>query len=133
MEAIFRKLILLSMTLSLIGWLMPFIDYHWLNQNQITLLNQSGFDSVIPYNVYFYWFTCLIWLLLYFCLYFYVQIAKPAFFIYLVVSYALTLFHGTQVTTAIENIAFGMLTLANGVLISMLLFTSIGGKFAQHS
>lgn len=133
MESIFRNLVLITIPLTVAGWVMPYIDYLWLSQNQMDLLNQSGFDAVIPANDFIYWFTLLVWVAVSLGLYFYVKIAKPMFFIIWAASLVLTLFYGTQVTTPFENIIFSLLTLADGIIIAMLLFTSIGEKFAKNS
>lgn len=133
MESIFRKLILLTILLTVAGWVMPYIDYLWLSQNQITLLNQSGFDAIIPGNDIIYWFTFLVWVAVSLGLYFYINIAKPIFFIVWAVSLALIPFYGTRVITPLENLIFSLLALADGIIIAMLLFTSIREKFAKIS
>lgn len=133
MESIFRNLVLITIPLTVLVWVMPYIDYFWLSQNQIDLLNQSGFDAIIPGNIFIYWFTLLVWVTVSLGLYFYIKIAKPIFFIVWVISIILTPFYGTQVITAFENLIFSLLTLADGIIIAMLLFTSIGEKFAKNS
>jgi hypothetical protein len=129
MESIFRNLILFTIILTIAGWVMPYIDYLWLSSNQIRLLNQGGFDAIIPGNDFIYWFTLVIWIAVSLGLYFYIKIAKPVFFIAWAASIVLMLFYGTQVITPVENLIFSLLTLTDGAIMAMLLFTSIREKF----
>ncbi len=66
-------------------------------------------------------------------LYFYVKVAKPIFFILCAASLMSTLLYGIQVITAFENLIFGLLNLADGAIVAMLLFTSVGTKFSRNS
>lgn len=64
MESIFRFLVVLAALLSILFWGMPYIDYMWLSNEQLYLLDKNGLGGEISGNEITYWGALTIWLAL---------------------------------------------------------------------
>jgi hypothetical protein len=133
MDSMFRPIIIFSIVITIVFWLTPYFDYIWLTDAEIDLLDQSGLGSMIAPSDLDYFGTLVIWLLLSVGLYFHVGLAKPAFITFYVVNLILTPLYGIQVLTGYETLMSSLLGLTDGIILAMLLFTSVGAKFAKKS
>lgn len=133
MESIFRPIVLFSIVITIIFWFMPYFDFIWLSEPEIDLLVQSGLGSKLPYSDLYYWGTLFVWLVISFGLYFYVRLAKYAFIAFYVLSILITPLNGIHVFTGFEMLLSSLLGLTDGIILAMLLFTSVGTRFAKNS
>ncbi|WP_062817712.1 hypothetical protein [Alcanivorax sp. NBRC 102024] len=133
MESIFRFLVVLAALLSILFWGMPYIDYMWLSNEQLYLLDKNGLGGEISGNEIAYWGALTIWLALSVGLFFYNRFARLGFVAFYIFSLALNLFHGVQVLSPYESTISSLICLADGAIIATAYLTSIGGKFASGS
>ncbi len=133
MESIFRPIVLFSIVITIIFWFVPYFDFIWLSEPEIDLLVQSGLGSKLPYSDLYYWGTLFVWLVISFGLYFYVRLAKHAFIAFYVLNILITPLNGIHVFTGFEMLLYSLLGLTDGVILAMLLFTSVGARFAKNS
>ena len=133
MESIFRYLVVITASLSVLFWGMPYFDYMWFSNEQLNLLDQNGLGAVIRGSDFTYWATLLVWLLLSVGLFFYNSIARVGFIAFYALSLVLGLFYGVQVLTPYESTISSLIGLADGAIIAMAYLTSVGGKFASSS
>lgn len=129
MNSIFRTLVVLSAILNILLWCLPYFDYMWLSNDELSLLDLSGLDAIINTSEAFYWVTLVVWLSLAVGLFFYIQISRTLFILYASLSACMTLFYGIQVFTPIESLISYLLTLSDGGIIAIMYLTSINDKF----
>ena len=133
MESIFRVLVVGAAVLSIVFWCIPVFDYMWLTNEQLQILDLGGFGSYISDSRIFYWGTLTIWLLLSIGLLFYVNIARFAFVICMVIVHVLSFFYGISILSPLEAFIGSLITMADGAIITMMYLTSISGKFNENT
>ena len=133
MELKFRVIVIFTAFISILLWEMPYIDYEFFSDNELSLLNQSGFGSSIPFSNFLYWGSLAVWLLIYVGIYLYSNVAKFGFIVMCVVSAIATAFYGIQVYSPYESVIGNLLGLANGAILAMSYLSPIGDKFAKNS
>lgn len=133
MEIIFRYLVVISASLTVLFWGMPYFDYMWFSDEQLNLLDQNGLGAVIPGGDFTYWGTLLVWLLLSVGLFFYNGIARVGFVAFYALSLVLGLLYGIQIHTPYESTISSLIGLADGAIIAMVYLTTIASKFSRSS
>ena len=133
MESIFRSIVFFTAVTTIVFWSIPYFDYAWLSEEQMGLLDQSGYGAYVQGSDLIYWGTLAIWLAISAGLFYFVPIAKVAFIAFYALSFITTPLYGIQVLTGYEMLMSNLLGLADGIIVSMLLFTSVGSRFAKSS
>ena len=133
MEKLFRSLIIINAVLSTLFWSMPLIDYMWLSNDQIYLLDQAGFGAFIPNSIFVYWLTLSVWLALFLGLFFYIKVARTGYVIMAFVTFVISFFYGIQVMSPYEAALGYVITLNDGGIIAIAYLTSIGVNFEKSS
>ncbi|WP_445358550.1 hypothetical protein [Microbulbifer sp. ANSA005] len=136
MGSLFRILVVAGALLAIVFWSMPFIDYMWLSNDELQILDLGGFGSKLPQSEAYYWFTLLLWLVISAGLYFYKKNARTAFVVCLIVfTFAglfAGLFDGIMVLSPIEAALSSIITLSDGAIIAIMYFTSVNAKFNEN-
>jgi hypothetical protein len=129
MEKTFRYVVVLSMVLFVLYWILPFIDYLWLTEEQLEFARYDTWGASIPNHPLIYWGVFTIWLVISAGLFFFVPIARAAFVIMQVISFVATFFWGFLVVPPVSAAIGSMAGLIDGVIIAMLFLTSVASKF----
>ena len=133
MDSVFRAIVLFAAVITIIFWSVPYFDYVWLSEEQMVLLDQGGLGAYLDGGDLIYWGTLAVWLVISAGLFFFVQLAKPAFIAFYVLSFITTPLFGIHVLTSYEMLMSNLLGLTDGIIVAMLLFTSVGSRFAKSS
>jgi len=131
MESIFRFLVVASALLSMAFWSIPYIDYLWLTYEQMQILDLGGFGAIIPTYGITYWGTLVTWLAISAGLFFYVNAARTAFVVFMIINVALGLFYGISIMSPLEILIGSIIAMVDGAIITMMYLTSISGKFSE--
>ena len=133
MKAIFRNLVAISTALFVFLWLVPFFDYHWLNEEELTILSASGYGSLIPESQLLYWFLFVAWIVISIGLWLFIDVARTAYLYLLVATSVASFFWGFNIFTPYENGIQNIVTLSDGAILVMAYFTSINNEFSNDS
>ena len=132
MESIFRILVVGGALLAIVFWAIPYFDYMWLSNEEMQILDLGGFGSKLPASDLYYWVTLILWLVISAGLYFYINIARVAFVVCMVLFTVIGLFDGILILSALEATLSTIITLSDGALIVLMYFTSIADKFSKN-
>tara|TARA_B110000967_G_scaffold200584_1_gene236610 strand:+ start:70 stop:435 length:366 start_codon:yes stop_codon:yes gene_type:complete len=121
------------MVLSIIFWSLPSIDFLWLTEDEMLLLDQGGLGANLPYSELWYCASLVIWLVLSVGLYFYNKLARVGFVLMYALSFVLVFFNGVQVLTPLEGALSTLIGLQDGAILAVAYLTGLGAKFEQNS
>lgn len=131
MESIFRILVVGGAMLSIVFWSIPYIDYMWLTNEEMQILDLGGFGSKLPNSQIYYWGTLLLWIVISAGLFFYKNIARTAFVIFLIFFSVLGFFDGIMVLSPLEAFLSAIITLSDGAIIAIMYLTTLSSKFNE--
>jgi len=132
MGKLFRYIIVFSTTLVVIFWVLPFVDYLWLNEEQLEFARYDTWGSSLPSNAIIYWGLLSIWLLIALGLFLFVPIARTAFVVMQLITIFASFFWGFLVLPPVSVVISNMIGLSDGVILAMLFLTSISKKFEKR-
>ena len=133
MDSIFRSIVLFAAVITIVFWSVPYFDYVWLSEEQMVLLDQGGLGAYVEGSDLINWGALAIWLVISVGLFFFMPLAKPAFIAFYALSFITTPLYGIHVLTSYEMLMSNLLGLTDGIIVAMLLFTSVGTRFAKSS
>ncbi len=129
MTTAFRYLVSISATLYVVFWIFPYLDYKWLNEDELTILSANYYGSIIPLNDFVDWGLFVAWIILYIGLWFYIRAARIAFLIFAAITSVANFFWGFSVMTSYEFAIQNVLAMAEGAMLVMAYFTSVRSEF----
>lgn len=132
MEKLFRYVVIISITLFVLYWLLPFVEHYWLTEEQLQVSNYANWGSYIPYHPVIYWGLFVIWIVISVGLFFFVRLARTAFVIMNVLTIAAGFFWGFRVLTPASAVVSDLVVLTDGVILTMAFLGSIASKFGKN-
>ncbi len=129
MTTAFRYLVSISAILYVVFWIFPYLDYKWLNEDELTILSANYYGSIIPLNDFVDWGLFVAWIILYIGLWFYIRAARTAFLIFAAITSVANFFWGFSVMTSYEFAIQNVLAMAEGAMLVMAYFTSVRSEF----
>lgn len=133
MKNLFRYIVAISTLLFLILWLLPFFDYLWLSEEELSLLAATGYGSYIPNHPVIFWGLFVSWVAASLGLFFFIPFARTAFLVLVVVSSIANFFWGFRVDTPLSIGIAGLVALSDGAIIAMAYLTSVSSYFEKST
>jgi len=133
MKNLFRYTVVISTVLFVMLWLLPYFDYLWLSEEQLNLALADGYGSYIPNHPLIYWSLFVAWFTISVGLFFFVTVARTAFFALLVITVLADFFWGFRVLPPISASISVIVTLSDGAILTMAYFTSVSNYFVKDT
>ncbi len=131
---LYRYLIVISVLLYVIFWLLPYFDYIWLNQEELSLASYNNFSSYINHGIMksLSWVVFFVWMFIYLGLFFFIKIARSLFFMILIVENTIfNLLFGFSILPPISSFIGSFLGTIDGFVLAILYLTSVNKKFEK--
>jgi len=133
MRDTFRGLIIVSTTLYVVYWFLPFFDWRWYSPEVLELRSVSGFDAKIVLPSLVDYLLLAAWLLAAIGMYFFKAPARSLFLWLYIVMTLVDPFRGTSVFTGVDLLLFSLSTLMDGAILAIAYLTSVGRLFVQKA
>ena len=111
---------------------MPYVDFNWLNENELAYLSANGAFAKILIPNFIFHFIFAFWLIALVGMFFYINAARNLFIALVLFTILLTPFIGFVSLSPIESTLLEVLNIIDGVLIAMILFTSVSDNFKNR-
>ncbi len=131
MEKLFRLLVVSSIVILVVMWTIPYIDYMWLSEDELKLLDANGYGAYIPNGPLVYWGLFVVWLLLSIGLFFYSNMARIVFFVLIITTSMMEFFWGVRVFMSYEIMLNNTIAMLDGAIIAIMYLTSVRNKFIE--
>ena len=131
MKRIFDSIVLISLALTVAIWVIPLYDHNWLSDQELNLLNASGWGAFFPYPNYIYWPMLLFWSITSVGLYLRIKIARTIFLIGIVIFAIANFGWGFAVQTQLEAGLTNIITLLDGAILTMAFLTTVNNEFEK--
>ena len=118
----------------MIFWLLPYFDYIWLSQEELSLASYNNFGSYINHSIMknLSWVMLFIWVFIYLGLFFFIRIARFLFFMILIMENTIfNLLFGFSILPPINSLIGAFLGTTDGIILAILYLTSINKKFEK--
>jgi len=125
----FRFIVLLSTVLSIALWVLPYVDYIWLTQDDLDILGLNSYHSFIMLPEIVLWGFFIAGMVINVGLFFFIKPARWMFFIFYLLYLALVPFSGIQILTSYEYLIYTILVLLDGGIFALLTMSEIRFKF----
>jgi len=129
MERIFKSLIVLSVTLYVIFYFIPYFHHFWLNEPEIHFWKNNGAQATLILPDFIFHLLMIAWVLTSIGIFYYNKIARSCFLLLIIATTLMTPFLGWSIYTSIESTIIVSLNMIDGALIVMAYLTSISHEF----
>jgi hypothetical protein len=129
MKNLFKYLIATSIILTVIYWLLPYIEPYWLSPEDMQLIYADGYKSYIPLQGWIGWVMFVIWIALSLGLFLFKKVARKGFLIFLIITSGVTFFWGFLVQTPVSAGIGNLLSITDGAILVMAYLTSVSDEF----
>ena len=133
MKTIFRSIVTFSFLLYLIGMLLPYFDSILFTEDEIEMLSWSGYGSSLPYSQVYAICAFLITSMAWIGIFFFSSIARIVFILVVVKDFLLIPFSGLSVSLPLYNFIWGVVSILDGAIITMMYLTSVSQYFKKTS
>ena len=129
MTKIFRTIIVLSLTLQIIWFFLPFVWGYYNNEDQLNLLSWAGYDSMIDINGPIPYIILAAFIISSIGLFFFKMWARTFYLVLILFSVISTPIWGFTVAPPIDNVLGYIISLSDGAILAIAYLTKIGSKF----
>ena len=129
MGRIFNTLVLVALALTVVFWVIPKIDYLWLNEVELNLLKSNGQNSILPNTPIIYWSILGLWIFISIGLLKRVKYFRAIYVVILIATCIASFLWGYVVLSPLEAGIVNLLGMLDGAILTLAFFTSVGKSF----
>jgi hypothetical protein len=128
-KVLFRLLLLLPMVLLLIYALLPSVEYLWLSCDELSLLEATGHNAIIPDSALIFIIYMIVWLLISAGVSLFIKIARIVYAVFVFISVILLALVGNRVSAPVDNVLMFIMSLSVGAVLVLMYSASMREYF----
>ena len=122
-------ILIISLMLTVIYWLLPYIEHRWMSQSELMIMSYSGFSSKVQLPNWFYWSLGAVWCLINIGLIYRKRFCRKLFVIMMIIAFIMVLFDGYGVEPPWSLFIGNVLGFLDGMILVMIYLTSAANEF----
>ena len=122
-------MVLVALALTVVFWVIPKIDYLWLNAAELSLLKSHGWNSILPNTPIIYWSILGLWIVISIGLLKRVKYFRAIYVASLIATCIANVLWGYVVLSPLEAGIVNLLGMFDGAILALAFFTSVSNSF----